>query len=232
MGKITRVLIVLICCLLTISLIGCVKHSKKNHTPAFMGRQVASPQIAYVGDSLTLGYGGNHPYDYYIKLPGWNGQTITSLTIAVAGFQISDMYHSSDDKLNSIYNYDSGLNIVVIWGGTNDLWYGVTPAQAYSYLREFCQRQRRLGWKVLVMTMVSRINIDSQKNQYNVLIRNNWTKFADGIIDIARDINIGADGAYSNKVYFNADGIHLTDAGYAIIGSIAQTTITDFVMKQ
>ena len=195
----------------------------------FIGRQFSYPQVIYLGDSLTLGYGAEHPYSRDIVLTDWCGQKVSSTNLGISGLKISDMYHNSDINLNILYNFDSALNIVVIWGGTNDIADGVSVLQTYSYLREFCQYERRLGFRVFVMTMISRTGLEKQKNQFNDLIRNDWKKFSDGIIDVAANASIGADGACSDKAYFNEDGIHLNDAGYAVVCLIAQNALNNFI---
>jgi hypothetical protein len=46
---------------------------------------------------------------------------------------------------------------------------------------------------------------------------------------VAANPNLGADGAYANSTWFQSDQTHLTDAGYALVGSIVQTTITGLI---
>jgi hypothetical protein len=115
---------------------------------------------------------------------------------------------------------------LVVWAGAADIILNATtPRQAFSYLEEYCKQRRRVGWKVIVGTMISAVDNDANKNTYNALIRSHWTEFADGLADIASNANLGADGAYSNTTYFNVDQIHLTDTGYALIAPIVQAAI-------
>jgi len=51
----------------------------------------------------------------------------------------------------------------------------------------------------------------------NALIRANWNSFADGLADIAADARFTD---YNNTTYFNADKVHLTDAGYAAAAQV------------
>lgn len=198
----------------------------------FIGTTAKTPQVMYVGDSLTVGYAGTHPYNFYMTLPTYNGQSLTETNLGVNSRTLKDMYLQAYTNLHPLYSYESGLNITVIWGGTNDIVIeGETPAQTFSYLQEFARHEHALGFKVIVATMISRTSptIDADKNTYNALIRNHWTEFADGIADLAANANLGADGAYANATYFNADHIHLTDTGYALVGSIVQASLNQLV---
>ncbi len=192
----------------------------------------SSPNIVYVGDSLTVGVNGTYPYDYYITLPTWNGQSFTSSNIGVSGRTLQTMYQQAYSNLNPLYSINSGMNIAVIWGGTNDLFSGSTASTTFSYLKAFGQHEKALGFKVLVATMISRVGLDDQKNLYNNLIRADWPEFADGLADLAANNDLGADGAYASTTYFSGDGVHLTDTGYALVGSIMQSSINDLVQNK
>src|SRR5262249_41231009 len=121
-------------------------------------------------------------------------------------------------------------NVAVVLGGYND-WVnaGNTVPGTFSLLQRLCQHLRDMGWQVIVGTLTSRTGQDVNKNIYNALIRTNWPQFADGLADIAADSRIGADGAYANTTYFNADQIHPNDTGYTIMAGIVQTAITNLV---
>lgn len=73
--------------------------------------------------------------------------------------------------------------------------------------------------------MISRVNNDANKNAFNALIRAGWKGFADEFVDLGADSHIGADGTNTNATYFNSDGTHLTDAGYAIVTTAVQAAI-------
>src|SRR5581483_4729600 len=190
-----------------------------------VGQQQVSPQIVAVGDSLTVGTGGTGPYTSLISYPTWKGQSFTVTNIGVGGRTIRDMSRQAYSNLNPLLAYESGLNIAIVWGGTNDIAGSVSPEDTYSYLASFCRRLRGLGWRVVVLTMISRSGWDTQKNTYNGHIRSGWPSFADALADVAANANIGADGAYANTTYFAAGGVHLNDTGYAIVAGIVQAQL-------
>jgi hypothetical protein len=128
--------------------------------------------------------------------------------------------------LNPLFACESGLNIAVVWAGTNDLATGTSPENTFSYLAATCRRLRGLGWRVVVATMISRTGEDAHKNTYNGYIRGGWPTFADAIADLGANANIGVDGAYAGSTYFQADGVHLKDAGLTIVAGLVQTVLT------
>ncbi len=140
------------------------------------------------------------------------------------------MYSQAYNNLNPLYHINSGMNVIVLWGGTNDMFNaGQSASTTYSSLKAFSEHERALGWKVIVGTTISRATEDYRKDVYNSMIRANWPEFADGIADFAANPNIGPNGSYASTTWFQGDQTHLTDLGYALVGSIAQTAITNFV---
>jgi hypothetical protein len=135
-------------------------------------------------------------------------------------------------NLNPLFASESGLNVAVVWGGYNDKVVDASSAEdTFSYLSAFCRRLRGLGWRVVVLTMTSATGtgVDTFKNTLNGYIRTRWNGFADMIADVAANANIGADGAYSSSTYFQADGVHLKDAGLTIVAGIVQSALTRIV---
>jgi lysophospholipase L1-like esterase len=196
------------------------------------GEFSTQPRVIYVGDSLTEGLYGTHPYTYYITLPTYNGIPIVGYNKGMSGQTIYDLlrYGGTDTTtipgIDAFHSLLAGRNILVVWAGAADIiLYSTTPAQAFSYLEEYCNDRRRAGWTVIVGTMISAVDNDANKNTYNGYIRSYWRNFADGLADIASNANLGADGAYANTTYFNADGIHLSDTGYATVAPIVQAAI-------
>lgn len=106
--------------------------------------------------------------------------------------------------------YQPGIgktNVVIIWGGSNDIANGgVNPTTVYNDLVSYCNARHAVGWKVVVVTMLSRVGFDTQKNTYNNLILANWMTFADGLVDFTKT-PLGVDGGYANTGYF-VDGVH------------------------
>ena len=194
-------------------------------TPPITPPQTSSdPIIAFVGDSLTQGLAVTNPYPSLMVVPS----QYTKVNLGTNSRTISSIYQQADTTVNNNLGQNLTDDIIVVWAGTNDMWggQGSSPQQAYESLRAFCLYERSLGEKVVVLTMVSRMNNvyvtgETMRNQYNALIRANWSTFADGLADVGGDSRIGQDGDYANLTYF-ADGAHMTQAGYQVVANILQ----------
>lgn len=175
------------------------------------GYQVTANNVLVAdGDSMTAGVNANLSYTSYIAP---TTGTFTVFKTAVSGYFVNDVFFQGFNKVDPLYN-PFVKNVYVIWIGTNDLT-GISPAVTQSKLINLCRERRKAGFKVIVVTMISRVGngyggatMDSLKNTYNAWMRANWALFADGIADVAANANLGADGAYANTTYFQVDQIH------------------------
>ena len=132
---------------------------------------------------------------------------------------------------NGAANIDSkiipgGRNVLTVWGGVNDaLVGGQTAATIYANLADYCNTRRAAGWRVVICT-----EIDAQgalQNAagwhgtiwpaLNALIMADHS-FADAVVDLGADARL-ADA--TNVTYFNADKVHLIEAGYDVVASLA-----------
>ena len=102
-----------------------------------------------------------------------------------------------------------GRPFIIFWAGTND-----TPGQEVttnSNLAKYCVQAHQKAMKCLVATMLSRTGRDSMKNTLDGLINSQWSSYADGELNFAVNVNLGADGASTNTTFFT-DGTHTTTA--------------------
>ena len=175
------------------------------------------------GDSLTYGYGSraNRSYPSQLGLSSsiqvWNlglaGQTMASM-VTVAATLVDP-------------NFVSGqTNVLVIWGGTNDLFGGTAPATVYADLSSYISARCSAGWnKIAVLTCLPRTG-DNETNRatYNSLITAN-TAGADVVVDVASNSDLSND---TNGTYFYTDDTHLTAAGYAIVAGMVSSAIDGY----
>jgi hypothetical protein len=91
-------------------------------------------------------------------------------------------------------------NVLVIWGGTNDMANnGVSAASTYVAARQL------VGWKVVVVPNLSRSTDDSVQQAFNALLTGGsvfWDAFA------TLPATLIGPGAYADTTYFQAGGIH------------------------
>jgi hypothetical protein len=121
-------------------------------------------------------------------------------------------------------------NTDIIFLGTNDLCPtsgGATAAATIAVLQAEALTRKRAcpNMKVGVATMLDRTGCDAIHDSYNSLIRSTWPQYADFIVDFASNANLGADSASANTTYFQADAIHPTATGQALMTTIANNAI-------
>lgn len=170
-------------------------------TSSYFGSLVAD------GDSLTFGAGVPTAYPPQLTLSGglW---VITNK--GVNGQLLSAMVANAATDIDPLYNA-TVKNVVILWGGINDLASSVTPATCYANYKAFCDARHAIGWKVVVTTLPSNKFVDNTREQFNTLLRADHS-FADAIADfIGTPINV--DGGWSNLSWFQSDGIHPNESG-------------------
>jgi lysophospholipase L1-like esterase len=160
------------------------------------------------GDSITIGFQNSGPFTPYTSYLNLNNSPWFILNNGVSGETLAAMLSSAPTAVDPFYGPSGTGNCVVIWGGTNDITEGATPADTYANLVAYVAARHAVGWKVIVPTMLSRVGEDAEKNEYNALILAN-TAGADAIVDFTQT-PLGIDGGYSNPTYFDTGGIHPT----------------------
>lgn len=183
-------------------------------------------QLICDGDSLTQG-GTNYCAAYSLPNPT---SAVLSYAKPLTPYNIADQGLNSASTPALVTNIPTDTlslvrplapsNIVTFWAGTNNS----VPTQPLGDIRGYCAKVKAAGAKCLPFTMISRTGEDGQKNIINTWLRNHWNEFADGLVDLAANPNLGADGASANGTYYT-DGIHLTTTGNAIVTSISQQAI-------
>ncbi len=173
--------------------------------------------LVFDGDSITAGAGAT-PFSNSVS----PSDSFTKFNLGASGMYMRWL-QSLAQSVDNLYAPLAAQNVVVIFAGSNDL--SGNAATVHNYLSAYCRERRKLGWKVVVLTMISRNGKDADKNAYNALIRQNWRSYADELADIAEDPNLGADGAYANSTYFQADGVHPTNAGQSLIAQYVQAAV-------
>lgn len=192
------------------------------------GQDALSPAIIFIGDSITVGtFGGGNAWTTDVNPDLYGGDIAwTKTNLGIPSATIKNLRHLVP-SYNDYIAYDEGLNIAMVWAGTNDLADGDAVSQTYGYYESVCKQLRNAGYKVIATTTISRASIEvpvNLKDQYNLLIRSNWSDFADILADIAGDALLGADGAYANTTYF-FDGVHPTQAGNDLISAMVQLCV-------
>lgn len=187
------------------------------------------PLAVFDGDSLTAGSGstgGNtYPAQYLALVNG--GGSWESYNVAIAGQTLAAMAAASD--VDSKFDVVRPARKVFIWGGTNDMRAGTDDTTTYNRLVSYCNARKAIGWQVYVLTCLPRTGdvlpddatFETRRQAFNTAVRNNYTTFADKLVDIAADSRIGDAGDNLNTTYFDADHIHMNNTGYGVVAAVA-----------
>jgi hypothetical protein len=183
--------------------------------------------LTIFGDSISFGFGVSNPWPY--SLTSLFGTQIYNESVSGKRAAASPLTASpAVSPLTDIsFQPVTGRQMFIEWLGTNDVCGGgATAAATHSEIAANLTARRKEGYKTGVATMVSRTGCDAVKNSLNVLIRQNWNQYADALIDIAADPNLGADGASANATFFQGDAIHPTQISvYNLIDSMMNRAI-------
>ncbi len=198
-------------------------------------------QVVCHGDSLTRGenassgLGTTTGTTYPAVLARTLGPAWRVTNVGTGGWTINLLTGEAPKKVDLLFDPHLAANILIVFGGTNDLGGARESAgTVFGTLTAYCRaRKAAHPWRILVVTppvaaypRVYPADFDAQMVQYGALIRRNWRSFADGIVDVQADPRLGAPGAEYNPAYFNSrDFTHLTDVGYAIVGQDAAAAV-------
>lgn len=177
------------------------------------------------GDSLTYGVGASAGMDYPSQLaallPGW-----TKYAFGVGGQTIVQMAADAAAQIDPLY-VTGKRNVLICWGGINDIYYGASAETAYTNVAAYCQARRAAGWTVTVCTMPAAGSVtgdgDTARQGANASIRAGYAAFADHLADLAANVHFATLADTTDGTYYNGDTVHLTDVGYGLVASIIKT---------
>jgi lysophospholipase L1-like esterase len=212
--------------------------------PCVMDAQTPAAQVICNGDSLTFGShaskgegtatGTTYPGVLAMRLgEGWK---VTN--VGLPGWPTEGISNHAKDHVDPLYDPKLKENVLIIMGGTNNMGiYHQDGAQAYAHVEEYCRaRKAAHPWKILIVTLPMAAypsyakDFDAKATTYDTLVRRNWRRFADGVVDLQADPRFGAPGAEFDSRYFDAkDHTHLTDAGYQLVGEAAAKAVTKII---
>ncbi|MCM3901014.1 MAG: SGNH/GDSL hydrolase family protein [Pyrinomonadaceae bacterium] len=184
------------------------------------------------GDSLTSGTGSTGGNTYPEQLRVLLGSSWSMIETGVAGQTVIQMESDAATQVDGQLNTASPQKVLCAWGGTNDLAVGGSSAAvAYANYAAYCLARRTAGWKVVAMTILPRAaagisaTFETDRQTVNASIRSNWRSFANAIADVGGSALIGDAGDNDNITYYDADDIHLNNAGYAIVAGLVKAAI-------
>ncbi len=170
-----------------------------------------------VGDSLTNGHGVT-PSSAFVT----PADSFDVVNYGLGGALTTDLAYMFDARDAPLYRRNAGRNVIRLWAGTNDMGVAHTPQSALEGIRSYCRKAKAAGFQTIVSDMISRTGQDNNMLALDTLITTEDTG-CDLVLDLASDARLGAVGAYANATYYQADGIHLTQAGQQNVVAPAET---------
>lgn len=182
-------------------------------------------RMVFECDSLTLGTGANVGADYPAQWKAAYGNSGDYIWNYGKGGQRVSTLSEETTRADPIANTDC-KTIMCFWGGVNDLGDHADATTLYNNIVAQHAARRTAGFKTVAFTILPASFVagadETSRQTVNSNIVSNWATFADALCDVAADARLSD---YNNHTFFNADHIHLVDAGYAVVASLAQTAI-------
>lgn len=167
-------------------------------------------------DSLIASQASHLNAYWAVKSTGVSGATTTTRTA---------MFPT---EVQPLYNIAYAANIVVFFEAVNDfVTNNASVAQAFTNYQTYVAQARAGGWKVLLCTSTPTTNTGNSANtrvpQFNTLLRANATLSDLPLLDLAVHPNLDDP---TDSTFFQPDGLHLKDAGYATIADLVEDRLT------
>jgi lysophospholipase L1-like esterase len=186
------------------------------------------------GDSLTTGNGIALASTYPVQMSRLftDNRMVSIINWGKSGDKISDITTEASAEVDPCFDSRKGNNVLVVWCGLNSLFKGeagdFTAATSYGLYVTYCQARQAQGFKVVACTITPTTGAsvpagyETQRLLFNTSVRTNYKTFAGALADIGADSHLQDS---TNTTYFDADLIHLTAAGYAIVAAIVQPAV-------
>jgi hypothetical protein len=121
-------------------------------------------------------------------------------------------------------------DVIILWDGRNSMANNIgneTPAQALLDVKSYCSYVKALGLKVITLTCIP-TNVlyvaDADRLTFNSAMLADQS-FCDAVVDPCALTEFDSVLDLTNLIYYNADQIHLTTAGYTLIANILVSPI-------
>lgn len=187
--------------------------------------------LTFDGNSLSA-LPGNYTETFQLAIkPGY--QTIKR-NFAVSGQTTVQMASDATVQINRPEHVDKAYNIINVWEGTNDIFFGATGQTAYNNIRQYCLNRKAYGFKVITGTVTPRsenglpAGFETQRQLFNTLIRTYWFEFADAYHDVGGHELLGANGASDNLTYY-VDKVHYTTLGHSLVQAIIARAVNSLL---
>lgn len=177
------------------------------------------------GNSLTY---ANNTGGYPARLDSTMTDSYVFTNVGVNGKTIGNLLSDYPTKVLTKRDLRYGRNILIIWEGVNAINVAGdyanstdTSKSTYDKFRRYCVRAKSDGFYVIVLTTLpfeSDENKNVKRDSLNTLLK--ASTFADEVIDVCADTDIGDWGDQNNTYYYNPDKLHLLWGAYVKIATM------------
>lgn len=203
-------------------------------TSSYAAKRPAAPNIVIDSDSQgrgPLNSSAGAGLDLQTQVTAGIDPRATINNFAVGGQTVATMTADAVAQIDSLYSSSALANVVILWGGTNDIFFGASAATTYARIVAYHTARRAAGFKTVAVTLLPRsdagtpVGYEAARISVNTSIRTNWATFADALADIAVDTRIGDSGDETDTAYY-ADLVHMTGRGYAIVADLIKRALS------
>jgi len=187
------------------------------------------------GNSLTAGSGASANMDFPAQLAALLPENSVVWNYGVAGQTTVDMETDAAAQIDILFtSVDNPLRgqFLLGWEATNDSYFGATAAQVIAHLDTYYTNRKAAARKVVAFTQLPRqdAGVPGNFETDRVNTTNPWLRDParigvefDYLCDVAAISQLSDP---TNTTYYDADKVHLNDAGYTLVANLAYSTIS------
>jgi lysophospholipase L1-like esterase len=184
-------------------------------------------QLVADGNSLTQGVGATNSYPSQLQTLLGGSAAWDLSNFGVSGQSTTAMLTDYTTQVLSLYGRNRGRNVLLFWEGTNEIsaaGEGATGAAALTKTLEYIDASVAQGFEVFALTVLPRTDFDATEETHRGTYNSGLISGADNytVVDVAADTRLDD---FNDLTYYDADGIHLNDAGYAVVASLVADVI-------
>jgi hypothetical protein len=185
--------------------------------------------VVWDGGSIISGHGADLGFEFPVQTLAMVPRACRSYVSPTGSAKVADMLAEAPYEVDAHHDSSADLNVCLVQVGGGDFRRGLTAAQVFEALRSYCLARRAAGFRVLVLTVLPSNRpetFEAIRLAYDAMLRDGWSQFADGLVDIAADTRIGETGDELDAQFYLGDQLHLTNAGNAVMASVAAPVLS------
>lgn len=190
--------------------------------------------LSFEGDSISV-----WPPDYtnFVELTRGVFSPYSRTTNFASGGATIATLTSRAASVDATFDATRFFNVLVVFVGTNDLWAGRTATQVFDDLKAYCEARQTAGWKVVVGTILPRLDsvsvslgFNTKRNAVNAAIRAD-SSFYDALADVGDTATtMGADSSPNDTSLWEIDKTHpLNPAGQALLAPAFKAAVRSLI---